>query len=281
MKKILIALMMLLGASNIINCMEQKEEKFEYFQYLPPELRCKIITTILEENLEENIDKWDDIFNFDRNSLKEILDRITLVSKDFNVLGRKGLKKFVRNLKQNRFECLQKSIRERYKNLLKEDLNKKLRDLLHLEITQEDLEESVRLIIAGADIDSKDNDGCTALMCAASMGHTAIVRLLVAKGAAIDSKGYNGWTALMFAVDNGHTEIARILIDKGAAIDSKNTFGFTALMWAARGGRTEIVRLLIAEGADIDSKDIDGWTALKYAQIRRCPEIVSLLSKKD
>jgi len=218
--------------------MEQKEERFEYFQYLPAELRCKIIATVLEENL----DKWDDIFNFDRVSLKEILDRITLVSKDFNVLGRKGLKKFIKKLRQNRFECLQKSIRERYKNLLKEDLNKKLRDILPLTTTQENLEESARLIIAGAAIDIQD-DGSTALMWAAIGGHAEIVRVLIDKGVAIDIQDDGGWTTLMYAAWNGRTEIVRLLIDKGAAIDIQDD-GSTALMWARQKGHTEIVRLL-------------------------------------
>jgi len=259
--------------------MEEKEEKFEYFQYLPPELRCKIIATILEKNLEENIDKWDDIFNFDRNSLKEVLDEIRLVSKDFVVPGKKDLEKFIRSLRQNRLAYFEESIKERYKDLSKEDLNKKLSDLLDPEMTPEDLKESVSLIIAGADIDSKDNYGRTALMRAAIGGHAKIARILIDKGAAIDIQDIDGSTALMLAADKGHTEIVRLLIAGGAVIDIQDRDGLTALMSAAVGDHIEIVRLLIAGGAAIDIQANNGWTALKYAQIRRCPEIVSLLSK--
>jgi len=277
MKKILLALLVLLGASNTINCMEQKEEKFEYFQYLPPELRCKIIATILEEN----IDKWDDIFNFDRNSLKEVLDEIRLVSKDFVVLGKKDLEKFIRSLRQHRSAYLQKGISEQYKNLSKEDLNKKLMDLLHLEITQEGLEESVRLIIAGAAIDIQDNDGWTALMWAASSGHAEIVRVLIDQGAAIDIEDNDGRTALVWTADRGHIETVRLLIDKGAAIDIQDNMSWTALMLAARYGHAEIARLLIDNGADIDIKNINGSTALIWARQKGHTEIIYLLCEKD
>ena len=240
MKKILIALLVLLGASNTINCMEQKEERFEFFEALPTELRHKIITTILEEN----INRGDGIFNFDRNSLKQVLDVITLVPKAFNVFEKEELEKFIRSLRQNKLVCLQKSIKERYKDVSKEDLNKKLWNLLDPEITQEGLEESVRLIIAGADIETKGTFGHAALMLAASRGHTEIVRLLIDKGADIHSKNCLGGTALMIAADEGHTEIVRVLIDKGVAIDIKDNYGSTALIWAKQKGHTEIVRLL-------------------------------------
>jgi len=220
------------------------EGNFEYFEALPAELRHKIIATILEEN----IDKWDDIFNFDRNSLKEVLDEITLVSKYFNVFKKEELKNFIRSLRQNRLAYLEEMIKERYKDLSKQDLNKKLRNLLNPSTTKEGLEESVRLIIAGADIETKDN---------------------------------GGWAALMYAARNGHVEIARLLIDKGAAIDIKDSDGLAALMWAASGGQIEIVRLLIYKGAAIDIQDNDGSTALTLASGRRQKEIVSLLSRKD
>jgi len=284
MKKILIALLVLLGALNTINCMEQKEEKFEYFQYLPPELRCKIIATILEENLEESLDKWDDIFNFDRNSLKEVLDEIRLVSKDFVVPGKEDLEKFIRNLRKNRLSYFEECIKGRYKDLSEEDLNKKLRIFLNIRMAYKDLEdlkESVRLIIAGVDIDSKDNCGRTVLMYAAMNGHAEILRLLIDKGAAIGIQDNNGWTALMWAAIRGHAEIARVLIDKGADKDIQDNDGRTALMFATGRAHTEIARLLIEKGADIDIKNNNGSTALMLAAKWSHAKIVSLLGKKD
>jgi len=113
--------------------------------------------------------------------------------------------------KRNRSAYLQERIKEKYKDVSTEELNKRLKVFLNSDASQKDLKESVRLIMAGADRDSKDN---------------------------------NGSTALMWAADNGHTEIVRLLIDKGADINTENNYGYTALMEAAGAGHTEIVELL-------------------------------------
>jgi len=149
------------------------EECFTFFEELPSELRQKIIATILEDN----VNRWDDIFKFDRNSLKEVLDQITLISKDFVVFKKKEFKEFIRNLKQKRSAYLEEIIKDDYKNLSREELNGTLTNLLIFNVNQKDLELSVKLIIAGGDIDTKKDDGRTALISAAFQGHREIVRL--------------------------------------------------------------------------------------------------------
>lgn len=57
-------------------------------------------------------------------------------------------------------------------------------------------EDIVRLLLEqGANIESKDSDGCTALPHAAKMGHQDMVRLLLEQGANIESKDIDGSTA--------------------------------------------------------------------------------------
>ncbi len=46
--------------------------------------------------------------------------------------------------------------------------------------------------------------------------NTERVRELLSTGADVNSKDNNGWTALRSAAYNGHTEIAKILIEAGA-----------------------------------------------------------------
>ena len=55
------------------------------------------------------------------------------------------------------------------------------------------------LIDAGADVNTADEDGQTALMAAAERGHVAKVRLLLAHGAKADAKDKVGRTALRYA----------------------------------------------------------------------------------
>ena len=105
------------------------------------------------------------------------------------------------------------------------------------------------LLGAGADVDTRDWDGWTALMLAARNGHTEIARTLIEAGADVDTQDRNGQTAMMLAAWYGHTEIARALIEAGADVDTRDRDGWTALR-AARNGHTEIARALIEAGAD-------------------------------
>jgi ankyrin repeat protein len=60
-----------------------------------------------------------------------------------------------------------------------------------------------------------------------------------------------GWTALMRAASYGHTEIVRLLIEKkGADINEYNAYGYTALTYAAAAGKKDTVQLLLDSGAD-------------------------------
>jgi serine/threonine-protein phosphatase 6 regulatory ankyrin repeat subunit B len=53
-------------------------------------------------------------------------------------------------------------------------------------------------------------------MKAAYKGSLEVVRLLLEKGANIDSKGNDGSTALKWATDAGHTEVVKLLQERGA-----------------------------------------------------------------
>ena len=70
-----------------------------------------------------------------------------------------------------------------------------------------------RLIAEGADIDSLDQYGQTALMLAAAGGHDDVVRILLANGADKNVSAKYALSALMLAVINRHTDFARQLVD--------------------------------------------------------------------
>jgi ankyrin repeat protein len=116
-------------------------------------------------------------------------------------------------------------------------------------IHQGDLEQVRGLLGNGADVDSKDQYGQTALMMAAKKGYTDIVRLLVKSRAKLDAAAKYNLTALMLAVINGNTEIVRILVEAGANTTVRGTgapgfWGKNALELAEDAGREEIASML-------------------------------------
>jgi len=82
--------------------------------------------------------------------------------------------------------------------------------------THGDVESARRLLQSGADVDSRDRYGQTALMQAAHHGHEALVELLIENGADLNVTAKYGLSALMLAVVAGHAEIARRLARAGA-----------------------------------------------------------------
>jgi cytohesin len=166
--------------------------------------------------------------------------------------------------------------------------------------------ECVRLLLeAGADKNSKMNDGKTPLHLASLNGHTECVRLLLEAGADKNSKMNDGKTPLHLASHNGHPECVRLLLEAGADNDVYDNYGFTPLRIAhayyynancserkechrllqeaetkssqnteklslilheaAKNGQVEIVRMLLEVGADKTVVDGDGKTASFYA----------------
>ncbi len=89
----------------------------------------------------------------------------------------------------------------------------------------------------------------TALVLSARYSHaTEIARMLLAKGADINSVDDRGWTALMHACDKGYTDMVRLFLQKGAKVNIKSG-PYTALFLAGSHDYGEIVSLLRKAGA--------------------------------
>ena len=103
------------------------------------------------------------------------------------------------------------------------------------------------LIDAGADINSLDEHGQTALMNAAYRGDDNLIRVLVDHGASLDHTAKYHLTALMLAVINDHKEAVRILVEAGANTLLKGNMGqleHTPLEYAMELGNDVIVNIL-------------------------------------
>ena len=124
-----------------------------------------------------------------------------------------------------------------------------------------------KLVKAGVE----DISGGTALMVAAVLGHTRVVKLLMrCESGMRDSEE---WTALMWAAHFGRTEVVRLLLDAEGGMQKGR--GFTALVLAARYNHLDCVKLLLEK-----EKDIGGVHAIRAAGMGCRHEVVSFLKSK-
>lgn|SRR5574341_2281198 len=106
---------------------------------------------------------------------------------------------------------------------------------------------------------------------------------LLDQGADINSLDEHGQTALMNAVYGGDVELTQILIQRGAELNHTAKYRLTALMLAVINNRAEIVRLLVTAGADTTIQGSYGsfaCTPLQYAQEHGQAEIAEILSAR-
>ncbi len=139
-----------------------------------------------------------------------------------------------------------------------------------------------KLIQQGAEINELDSGGDSPMIMAAYLGHTEILRLLLAAGADVTAvdPGMKA-TALHAAAYAGRTECARLLIEFKIDIDKQGPYnGYTALHDAIWQNHFETAQVIIAGGASLELKSHDGQTPLEFARARKLPELVRLIESK-
>lgn len=165
------------------------------------------------------------------------------------------------------------------------------------------IEEAKELVDGGYDLNTRDQDGCTALMRIAAVPEACnmeLIAFLVKHGANINAVDNDGRTALSLAVYwNNFVCFLSDLVDLGADasiadcdslapihhavlrgspmlledllgipqvdVDFPTAEGITALMYAAAKNNVAMVRLLLDRGADVRRTTDDGATALTCA----------------
>jgi ankyrin repeat protein len=118
------------------------------------------------------------------------------------------------------------------------------------------------------DADAVDGHQRTALMAAAELGHTSIIKLLVDGGHCnISFKNSRNETALSKAAANGHGHAIRILFPEHPVPDHVIPWlKVSQLRNAARSGNTEeITRLLEDDSISVNMADVDHYTPLLHA----------------
>jgi ankyrin repeat protein len=131
---------------------------------------------------------------------------------------------------------------------------------------------------AGADLETHDARGYTALILASYNGSLETTQALLEAGAQVDtSDRVRGNTALMGVAFKGFSEIASCLLKAGAEVDRRNLAGQTAMMMAALFGHGTIVEALIAAGANPGLVDAAGNSARSVAAAQSNEAMMMLL----
>lgn len=127
---------------------------------------------------------------------------------------------------------------------------------------------AIEMIHRGADVNFP-SVGWSPLMYAAWGCEMDVTLALLERKAIVDSKDQDGETALELASDNcTGGKIVQILLKAGANPNSASRSGITPLIEAADSGNERAVEILIAAGADLNAKNSDGDTALSIARDR-------------
>ncbi|QJT94912.1 ankyrin repeat domain-containing protein [Wolbachia endosymbiont of Diaphorina citri] len=130
------------------------------------------------------------------------------------------------------------------------------------------------LIAQGADLETKDNNGNTALHNACSNGHLKVVEYLIEKGASLKAKNKEGKTPLDLAVQKDYADIVQTIEQMQLDLNEK-------LLSAVKNGDLNKVEDLISQGTSLEVKDSNGNTLLHYASQNNHLRVVKYLIKKE
>jgi ankyrin repeat protein len=138
---------------------------------------------------------------------------------------------------------------------------------------------TVRALLAQhIDVNSRSEDGSTALLWAAHWSDLTAAETLLRAGADANAANAFKITPLSLACTNGNGALVERLLKAGARANAAIATGETPLMTCAGSGDADAVRTLIAHGAEVNLKEpSEHQTALMWAAAERHPEVVQLL----
>jgi ankyrin repeat protein len=157
-----------------------------------------------------------------------------------------------------------------------------------------------KLLAAGADVESPNPDGQTALMVVARTSRVDAARALIRKGAKVNAvEQWRGQTALMWASAQSQPAMVQALIAAGADVNARSVVnnwqrqvtaepraiyrpagGFTPLLYVAREGCVECAKSLVEGGADLNLADPENVSPLLLSILNQHFDLAAYLIQK-
>ncbi|WP_447971296.1 ankyrin repeat domain-containing protein [Nitrospira sp. M1] len=132
-------------------------------------------------------------------------------------------------------------------------------------VDQRDLASVKQLLKHGADVESRDTRGRTALLIAVGINSVEIARLLIEAGANVNAQDHQMDSPLLLAGAEGRLEILPFILEANPDFTLYNRFGGTALIPGCERGHLEVVKVLLKTDIDVDHVNNLGWIALLEA----------------
>ena len=124
---------------------------------------------------------------------------------------------------------------------------------------------AVRLLLAGAPRDARDENGATPVFHAAQTGNDTLIEKLAEAKADLNLPDNKNTTPLIQAVKFTQMAAAMALLEKGAGLNAQDELGMTALMYAVVLNENDFAQKLVARGAHTGLTNKRGQTALALA----------------
>ncbi|WP_395570535.1 ankyrin repeat domain-containing protein [Streptomyces sp. BK79] len=123
-------------------------------------------------------------------------------------------------------------------------------------------------LLAGADVEARDEEGRTALLRTALDDRVAVAEVLVAAGADVNAQDAHEDSAWLVTGVTGSVAMMRALLPGRPDVTLTNRFGGVSVIPASERGHAAYVRAVLA-GTDTDVDHVNrlGWTALLEAVI--------------
>jgi len=159
-------------------------------------------------------------------------------------------------------------------------VNKYLQTPLHLAVLHSTPQIVESILANGADVNTKDKDGKSALYVASEWGKEDIARCIVnsrpgSPHSSANISDKDGNCPLHASVAINHISLTKFLLSAaGASINARNNMGRTPLhVLGEKGGSKLVLEILLQFGAELNVKDNDGNTPLHLAVGFCHPEI--------
>jgi len=132
--------------------------------------------------------------------------------------------------------------------------DKALIEAAQMDSKKQSLDLAMRALTAGADINTQDEFGNTALMWAVGKGNVELVKILLNRKASVSKAEKQGRTPLMVAAHHGQNKIIGELLKAGADLEDQDDCQNTPLVFAVSEKHLESAKLLLDKGANVFHK---------------------------